>query len=277
MVFKRSSRRGGTVARRRPYKRRRAPIRKSFGTYYKFTRWDHTANYSWYINRSGITAWQVEPNPNPQQAGNIYSMKCIRPRISLSQVISNDEFIALFRWFKIVTVTTYIDLNYNEPPEFMAQKTAATIPASSQATYAPPTSGQIYRPSRLYRVFTWYDKTSADYQPTDQFRLPEVKQIPSLKINTARKRVVMKCRPKGIITGQITGQHPGPPAPPPLQAPMIQMRSSDWISTDQARTNFFGPVIGLQPLCPVSGDIPAWWGIDFTIDQKYVILFKSTR
>lgn len=276
MVFRRGSRRAA-VARRRPFKRRRAPIRRNLNNYYKFTRWDHTVNHQWFISRPTLPVWQTEANPDPNVGGLIYSLKCIRPEVSLSRVISNNEFIALFRWFKIVSVTTYIDLNFDNPPEFMAQKLSDNPPITESAeTYAPPNSGQAYyRPSRLYRVCTWYDKTSQQYLDTDTNRMQEVKQIPSLRIHTARKRVVMKCRPKGLMTGQISGQTTG--FPTPVQRPMIQTRSSDWISTDQARTNFFGSCFGIIPLCGIFPDIPAWWGVNFSIDQKYVVMFKGTR
>lgn len=275
--------------RRRP---RRAMIRRPAfrqNTYF-FVRWDSDNQYGWFINRPGFgPAWQTEPNPGGG-GGNIYSAKTVRPRISLSQVVQNAEFVALFRWFKIKKVITYIDMNYESPPEFMAQKvsgipaTGGTAPinlvttVAESATYAPPESASIYRPSRIFRVYTWLDRTTKLYQPTDINVLTAAKQIPSLKMYTARKRVVIVSRPTGILTGQISGQqNPAPPALPPVQAPMIQTRAWNWISTDQNDANFFAPVFAVQPICPLGFDIPNWWGVNFTVSQKYYLEFKGTR
>lgn len=283
-------RKRGTMTRKRPYvrRRRRYPLRRnklSLPSTYKFVRWDNDSQYAWFIQRTGISTWQNEPNPGGG-GGLVYSLRAVRPRISLDGVVQNNEFVNLFRWFKINRVVTYIDFNYVDAPEYMAQKTdglsqeqpnvqGVINEIADSATYAPPQSSTIYKPSRIFRVMTWMDKTSKLYQPTDINVLQDAKQIPSFRIYTARRRVTIVSRPTGFLTGQISGQTDDPAST--TQNPMVQTRSYNWISTDQRNSNFFGPVFGVQPVCPLGFDIPNWWGVNFTVSQKYYLEFKGTR
>lgn len=277
-----TSRRSRALTTRRPtngYKRRRVyPKRQRMMNLYYFARWDNAVQKQWYIRRPNFAAWQVEGNPTA--GGNVYSLKTMRPEIALDRVVSTGEFQQLFRWYKIIKTTTVIDFAWMGNETVLSQKesgqsaggTTVQEAIAENATFAPPDSGgtnNFYYPAKYFKIYTWIDKTAAGYSETQTGYMDACKQIPSMKMLTARKRVIIITRPSGLIVTQILDNQ--------QSRPVMQSSKRAWMTTDYSNMRHYGPVFGIEPCVPLGQSLPPNWGVEFSITTKYVLAFKGTR
>lgn len=283
MPFTKSRTGRRTFKRRFPYKRKTQLTRHRFrNPGYFFTRWDNTINYQWYIERRGYPAWETQTDPGVG-GGNIYILKCVRPDIAIANLVSSSEFTQLFRWYKILKTETTINFSWSEVPEALWQKTGGVVPPGSDpaliagrvATYAPPTNQPStvfgdFKPAKYFRVFTWIDKTNKEYSDTAGGQLAVAKQIASMKMFTARKQIKIITRPQGIVVTQIGEQVN-------QDRPAQQAHRRSWMTCDYPNMLHFGPVFGVQPVCPVVETFARQWGVDISVDTKYYLQFKGTR